>query len=278
MPHEFDTGYAQPPFDALCRDYPGADVYAPDDFRVEWGPIFHRGRLDGSARVLVLGQDPGAHECIARRVMVGEAGQRVQGYLARLGVTTSYVMLNAFLYPVYGQSGGNRNIGDAAIAAYRHRWLEAILVDSQIEAVIAFGRLADLAWQRWKATPDGMACDVAYQALRHPTYPEGSSGGNRQKYADAMLAMLTQWNAALHELAPAIQHTDDERDLVLYGDSLTPEDRSPIPERDLPAGIPAWMRSVDSWAVRRGETTETKRATVVITVPKRHRPWTRIED
>ena len=53
---EFDSGYDQQPFRDLCADYPGAEAYDPRDFRVEWGPIFHRGRLDGSARVLVIGR------------------------------------------------------------------------------------------------------------------------------------------------------------------------------------------------------------------------------
>ena len=210
MSHAFDPGYAQPPFDALCRDYPGADIYPPEDFRIEWGPIFHRGRLDGSARVLVIGQDPGAHECIARRILVGEAGQRVQGFLARLGITESYVMLNAFVYPVYGQAGGNRHIDDAAIAAYRNRWLDAVLAGSPVEAVVTFGRLADLAWQQWRQTPAGAASSVVSQALRHPTYPESSSKGNAQKLAAAMRAMLEQWNAGLEQLAATGR--DEEED------------------------------------------------------------------
>ncbi len=36
--------------------------FVPDQFRVEWGPIFLRGRLDGPARVLVIGRDPAQHE------------------------------------------------------------------------------------------------------------------------------------------------------------------------------------------------------------------------
>ena len=51
----------------------------------------------------MLGQDPGQHESIARRCLVGEAGQRVQGLLWKLGIERSYVMVNAFLYSVYGQ-------------------------------------------------------------------------------------------------------------------------------------------------------------------------------
>ncbi len=58
MPHAFDPGYADEPFHSLVRDYPDATAYPTKDFRVEWGPVFHRGRLDGSARVLLIGQDP----------------------------------------------------------------------------------------------------------------------------------------------------------------------------------------------------------------------------
>src|SRR5678816_218770 len=102
MPHPFDAGYVAEPYLTLCAEYPEADVYPSDQFRIEWGPIFHRGRLDGSARILVIGQDPAQHETIVRRILVGEAGRRVQGFLAKLGITTSHVLVNTFLYSVYG--------------------------------------------------------------------------------------------------------------------------------------------------------------------------------
>ena len=60
----FDPGYHRR-YATLVRDYPGEDVYLADSFRTEWGPIFHRGRLDGSACVLIIGQDPATHETIA---------------------------------------------------------------------------------------------------------------------------------------------------------------------------------------------------------------------
>ena len=141
--HDFDPGYGQEPFRSLCADYPGEEVYPAADFRVEWGPVFHRGRLDGSARVVVIGQDPAQHEAITRRILVGAAGQRLQGFLAKLGIEVGYVMVNAFLYSVYGQGGGERHADDPAIAAYRNRWLDALLVDTGVEAVVALGRLAD---------------------------------------------------------------------------------------------------------------------------------------
>ncbi len=58
MTHAFDPGPVGEPYASLIGAYPGADIYPADSFRVEWGPIFHRGRLDGTARLLVIGQDP----------------------------------------------------------------------------------------------------------------------------------------------------------------------------------------------------------------------------
>lgn len=284
MTHEFDPGY-RGRFATLCRNHPGEEVYPAADFRVEWGPVFHRGRLDGTARVLVIGQDPAAHESIARRILVGEAGQRVQGFLAKLGIDRSYVMVNAFLYSVYGQAGGERHKDDPAITKYRNRWLDAVFARSPIEAVVAFGRLADHAWNAWAATPRGGRAAVTYRAVKHPTYPESSSASGQTTKAEAMAKMLDEWNAALGPLSAAITHADAARPVEHYGATLVPGDLAPIPECDLPAGCPPWMRSVEAWASRQavGEATganatkteiaNAKRATVVVKIPRRHRTW-----
>src|SRR3954465_3913442 len=127
MPHPFDAGYGQQPFRSLAENYPEADVYPPGQFRIEWGPIFHRGRLDGSARVLVIGQDPAQHETVVRRILVGEAGRRVQGPLAKLGITRSHVFINTYLYSVYGSvKAATRRSPN--LVDYRNRWLNALLV------------------------------------------------------------------------------------------------------------------------------------------------------
>src|SRR6266568_1935096 len=157
MTHQFCPGYITAPFAGLAGDYPGDDVYPAKDFRTEWGPIFHRGRLDGSAWVLVLGQDPATHETITRRILVGEAGQRVQGLLARLGIATGYVMVNTFLYSVFGQGGGTRHAADEQIAQYRNRWLDALLLGSQVTAVITLGTLAKTGYATWAKTQPAAA-------------------------------------------------------------------------------------------------------------------------
>lgn len=122
---DFDPGYVNEPFHTLAGNYPGEDAYPQADFRTEWGPIFHRGRLDGSARLLVIGQDPGQHENVLRRILVGEAGRRIQGLMGKLGILHSYVMLNALLYSVYG-SNGMKYVAKPKVAAYRNQWIEAI--------------------------------------------------------------------------------------------------------------------------------------------------------
>lgn len=274
MTDAFDRGYVDEPFATLVAECPGAEVFPTRDFRVEWGPIFHRGRLDGSARVLVIGQDPGVHEAIVRRILVGEAGQRLQGFLRRLGIERSYVLVNAFAYSVYGQHGGTRHRADPVIAAYRNRWLDALTAGGNVEAVVALGGLAEAAFETWRATPAGAASGLTVRRIFHPTYPEGVSRGGTVTRDEGMLQLTSDWNAALDELRAQIAHPDVPPPAERYGPTLLPSDLAPIPAADLPPGLPGWMSSLDAWASRKGADTEEKRATIVVRVPRRQRPWT----
>jgi uracil-DNA glycosylase len=264
--HEFDPGPVVEPFASLVREYPGTDVYPAAAFRVEWGPIFHRGRLDGSARLLVIGQDPAASEAIVRRILVGEAGHRTQGLMAKLGIDRSYLLVNTFLYSVYGQSGGEQHAGDAGIAAYRNRWLDAIFASAQIEAVLALGHLADAAWQAWRKTASGKLHAPPYEHVTHPTEPDSSSGGDPVKLAAATKAMLANWNEALQRLYPLAQ-PDLQAPLIPYGTSFKAQELVAIPELDVPAGLPEWMRSPQAWAARDGANAAAKRRDITITIP-----------
>jgi hypothetical protein len=281
MAHEFDPGYGEEPWKSLVADYPGLEVYPQDSFRVEWGPVFHRGRLDGTARVLIIGQDPAQHEEIAHRILVGEAGRRIQGFLAKLGVERSYTFINTFLYSVYGQGGGTKHKNDAALVTYRNQWLKAILDTQPIEAVIALGDLAADAWSKWKASGGDAPPEIN---IWHPTRPESSSRGKgKGALAEAVKEMLANWNLGLSAIKPAVAHPDVARPLVLYGDAFADGDRVSIPERDLPAGTPPWMFANDGWA-QRGlpkppktpktdpELEKEKRATIVVTVPATYLP------
>jgi len=266
MPRLFDPGYVDEPFRTLVQDYPAEEVYLPSQFRVEWGPIFHRGRLDGSARVLVIGQDPAQHETIVRRILVGEAGRRLQGFLGKLGITRSYVLINTYLYSVYG-SVKSQVSKDPRLVGYRNRWLDALILGKRVEAVLSLGTAATDAWSAWKATPAGLGVNVPFAAVTHPTQPESSSKGDRTKLAQATTKLLQNWNVGLQALAPAITHPDAPRPLVPYGETWAEGERPMVMEEDYPAGLPAWMHD-DGWAKRTGADDLAKRRNITINVPK----------
>ena len=265
MTIEFCPGYNQEPFRNLVRDYPGDSVYPRDDFRVEWGPMFHRGRLDGTARLLVIGQDPAQHETVVRRILVGAAGKRVQGFVAKVGLTRGYVLVNTFLYSVYGQGNGSSHITDPTISVYRNAWLKAILDQGGIQAVVSLGTLADKSWKQWLKSPDAAGRPLlTYKTVPHPTSPEGA-GGSPAKQAAATAAMLVKYNSAITSLRQIV--TGEAPLPPLYGADFLPEEYVDIPMADLPAGTPDWMATERRWAERTGDTPRTKRRTITVTVP-----------
>jgi len=265
MPATFDPGISVEPFVTLCAQAPDEPVYPFSAFRVEWGPIFYRGRLDGTARVLCVGQDPAQNEAIVRRILIGVAGHRVQGFLAKLGLDRSYVMINAFLYSVYNQSRAAPHVNDPEVVGYRNRWLSALLASGSLEAVVSFGSLADTAWRKF-AKSGSAAAALPYQHVPHPTSPE-SAGGTPQQITAATAAMLAKWNSALQSLQQAVHHPDAVRPFVPYSVAFQPKELVDIPPFDVPAGIPAWMRSADGWATRAGSTAAEKRRTISVEVP-----------
>lgn len=270
---DFDPGYVTPAFQALCNEAPGAPVYPHSAFRTEWGPIFHRGRLDGSARLLCIGQDPAQHETIVRRILVGTAGHRAQGFLAKIGLTRSYVMVNTYLYSVYGQTGGEEHIGDAAITKYRNAWIGHLLAPGSVQAVVAFGALAEKAWKAFLADPGNARwARLPHRHVPHPTSPEGS-GGTRAQVKAGIKKMLAAWNPAIEALRAVVtRDPGGSADFVPYGAAFLPEELPLVPAFDLPPGTPDWMRGESGWATRTGSTASLKRRTIVVRVPNRAFP------
>ena len=262
------------PSTALVADLPGADVYPAADFRVEWGPIFHRGRLDGTARVLVLGQDPATHETIAPahpRRRGGPAGPGPAG--ARLGITTSYVMVNTFLYSVYGQGGGGRHAHDPAIAATGTSG--STPCSSGTGPSPRSSRSA-----RWPRTPTAVGRDPARRRRapapgRRPA-PDLARRARSARRQTSLAAATAALLATGTPPARAARRTCPRRAGRPASSTATrgkPGDLVEIPAADLPAGAPAWWRSLEAWADRTGPDAETKRATITVTVPTDARPW-----
>ncbi|MCA5893883.1 hypothetical protein LEP48_11040 [Isoptericola sp. NEAU-Y5] len=255
----FDTGPTRR-FRTLCRRYPDDTVYrGADGFRSLWGPVFYRGRANGTARLLVVGQDPAQTEAFTRRILSGQAGRRVQGFVEKLGFTSSYLMVNAFLYGIYNQSMALGHLNDPGVLEYRHRWFAAALAPGRVEAVVTFGNPASQAWQTFLGSPEGAGVSVFHQRALHPTADKPGGPISRRD-------LLDNWNVALSRLHARVTAPDVVRPLVPYGGDLTPGELPGIPSRDLPAGIPPWMRSTDFWAGP-GDPPGAERANLTVEVP-----------
>ncbi len=165
---EFDPGPPPSIAEVLARvlDY----SEHRDDFWLDWGPIFYRGRLDGSARLLCVASDPGATERIAGRTLVGDAGQRVQGFLTRLGLTRSYLCLNAFVYGMHPSHffEAPEILNEQAQTDWRNELFDkSTHITSTLQAVVAFGANAKIAVDLWDGKRDIPVFDV-----HHPSFPD----------------------------------------------------------------------------------------------------------
>lgn len=255
----FDTGPTGT-FKTLCQNYPDNTVYkGADGFRSLWGPIFYRGRANGTARLLVIGQDPAQTEAVTRRILSGQAGRRVQGFVEKLGYSKSYLMINAFVYGIYNQAKALPHLNDPGVQIYRHAWLEAAFAQGKIEAVVTFGTPAFNAWTAFKATPFGQGVSPAFHKALHPTADKAGGPISRKD-------LLDNWNVALQSLHPNVHHADVAKALVPYGNDFTAAELPEIPSLDFPAGLPAWMRSTDFWASM-PPATGNERANISIVVP-----------
>ncbi|MFI6850560.1 hypothetical protein OG535_37550 [Kitasatospora sp. NBC_00085] len=224
---EFDRGPTTE-FARLLAQVPDPPV--AEAFWSDWGPIFYRGRLDGSARVLIVASDPGPTERIAGRSLVGNAGQRVQGFLAKLGLTRSYVCLNAWAYAVHPAQAlaMKERLADPAQAQWRNE-VFGRAVGTDLQAVVAMGFMAQEAVRLWSDRPQATLAKVPHPSSHDP------------------VALLDAWREAVTTLRPVVGPDDDgDNTGPNYGAAFEESDYSPIPRRDLPFGAPAFLGD-DAW-------------------------------
>jgi uracil-DNA glycosylase len=225
---EFDKG---PPV-AIARILERVpDPPVTDDFWFDWGPVFYRGRLNGTARVLCVASDPGPTERIAGRTLVGNAGQRVQGFLAKLGLTRSYLCLNAWAYALHPSSYFPElaRLDEPAQLGWRNDLYDAA-TGPALEAVVAFGGMAQEAVGLWAGRPPG----AQLVEVPHPSNP---------KEAD----LLAAWRQAITDLRAVVTpDADGDNTGPNYGAKFTEADYAPIPAHDLPFGSPAFLGD-DAW-------------------------------
>lgn len=225
----FDHG---PPA-ALARHFAAVPGYAEEDrdlFWWDWGPVFYRGRLNGSARVLGIASDPGPTERLVGRTLVGDAGQRVQGFLAKLGLTHSYVLVNAFPYAVHPSKVHSALplLEQEDHLKWRNHLLD-VITGQDLQAVVAFGGNARAALHLWDRPPDVPSFEVP-----HPS--DHDTAG-----------LLAAWRAAIPEIRTAVTPDEDgDATLPNYGTTFAESDYARIPTADLPFGLPAWVGD-DGW-------------------------------
>jgi len=196
----------------------------------DWGPVFYRGRLNRTARLLAIASDPGPTERIAGRTLVGDAGQRVQGFLTKLGLTQSYALVNAYVYalrPSRAQKAAPL-LARPDQLSWRNALLE-LITGPQLQAIVAFGVQARAALQMWDGRPDVPVFEVPHPSSRNPS------------------ALLDSWRQAVTDLRAIVTpDPDGDNTVPNYGPKFGESDYAAIPARDLPFGVPPWLGD-DAW-------------------------------
>jgi hypothetical protein len=216
-PSQWHTFFSKAPLD-FYQQHPAKR------FRLEYGPVYYRGRLDGTARVLVVGQDPATDELLAHRPFVGLSGQRLQGLLTKIGLKRSYVIVNTFLYPVFGQfdSELEKISLSPTLLDYRNALFDKLAHDNPLSAVITIGAAPRHAIEHWPGKGT-----LPIFNLTHPAASESM--------------VLPNWNNALPNIQAIVAPDEGAvADLTPYGTAFTAADEVAIPRHDLPFGIPDW--------------------------------------
>jgi hypothetical protein len=219
-----------------------AEVGDTTTFWYSFGNLLYRGRLDGSARVICIASDPGPTECLpfVRRALVGDSGQKAQGFLSKLGLTTSYVLVNAFavaLHPSKSTKGLDVLKNNTKIMAARHGMYSALL-NGGTQAIIAFGGNAEEAYRLWKASNAAVAT-IPFFKVAHPAAVDRDGSGND--------TALKGWAKAIPKLRAIVTpDPDGDPGQPNYGSFFTEMDYTRIPRRDLPKVAPAYTGD-DSW-------------------------------
>jgi uracil-DNA glycosylase len=252
-PWDYDPGPAKssgwPELFAATPNYRGLGkaVTGREAFRWHFGPMFYRGRLDGSARVLLIGQEGAQDESLSHRSFTGGTGARMQHLLNHIGITRSYLFLNTFVYPIFGQyTGVLRGLAQnpvSPIVKHRNKLFDKV-ADGNLQLVIAVGEAAKESVVTWieshggTATPDklhlascgGPLTGVRFLGVLHPGGITGGGGtAIRADFVRAVNQIRTWINADAGWLpADAGADRDLSKTFVYASD--------PIPYADFPFG------------------------------------------
>ncbi len=273
VPWEFDPGPApNRKWARLFAETPnyrkiGKDASGTELFRWHFGPMFYRGRLtDGAVKVLVIGQEGAQDESLAHRSFSGGTGARMQHFLRHLGITQSYLFLNTFVYPIFGQYDAElRPLAQgltSPIVLHRHALLDYVVERNDLRLVVAVGAAAKETVTTWVKAHGGTCGDgpkdvstctmsVIAPKLRAVgvVHPGGAGKGASTAAIKAdfikALTTITTW-------------ADDDPTWLPVDAGATRESptsykyaSAPIPFHDLPYGV--------AWRIGRGGTSSNRK-------------------
>lgn len=242
----------------------GVEVTGREAFRWHFGPMFYRGRTrDGQVRVLVVGQEGAQDESLSHRSFTGGTGARMQYFLKHIGITESYLFLNTFVYPIFGQYNDSlRPLAQderSPIVEHRHAIFDYVADRNDLRLVIAVGRAAKESVATWikhrgghaqpsrlhNADYGDLGPNIRAVGVLHPG--GASKGGSVSSIiADFKSAIrrIERWDRADEAWLPA----DSDGHRVPAADYKYRS--APIPFRDFPFGT--------TWRLGRGGTSSNR--------------------
>lgn len=239
-------------------------VLGSEKFRWHFGPMFYRGRLtDNDVKVLVIGQEGAQDESLAHRSFTGGTGARMQHFLHHIGITESYLFLNTFVYPIFGEYFGGPDFQWLAqdpaspIVKHRHEIFDYVLARNDLRLLVAVGNAAKDSVITWVESHGGTCpggrdqvetctCEVLGTKTKcvgvvHP----GSQSAALVDDFKAALQEIENWANADPSWLPADPGGQRKPwNAFVY-------DRAPIPFRDFPLGV--------AWRLGRGGTSSNRR-------------------
>jgi uracil-DNA glycosylase len=269
-PWEYDPGPAKNrTWSRLFAETPnyrgfGIALSGNEEFRWHFGPMFYRGRLgDQQVKVLLVGQEGAQDESLSHRSFTGGTGGRMQHLLTHLGINRSYLFLNTFVYPIFGQYDGLLPIiaqhPASPIAQHRKKLFDYVVLRNELQLVVAVGRAAKESIASWVGSHGGTAdpdnLHLADASVISPglhlvgvLHPGGAGKGG------AVTAIIASFNAAINHIQQWI--ADDPSWLPVDPGAVRTTTAykytsDPIPFRDFPYGV--------AWQLGRGSTSSNRR-------------------
>jgi uracil-DNA glycosylase len=140
----------------------GKALSGKEEHRWHFGPMFYRGRLgDNQVKILVVGQEGAQDESLSHHSFTGGTGGRMQRLVNHLGINHSYLFLNTFVYPIFGQYNGLLPViaqhPASPIAQHRNRLLDYVIDRNDVQLVVAVGRAAKESLATWVQAHGGTA-------------------------------------------------------------------------------------------------------------------------